>query len=143
MNLLHVFLFFMFAECIFWLKFPKEKVLWKRANAYAVGLDIAKLFTTGSHHFALKRRNGFEWQCLGGRGTGTETGGELFSEVLYKPLCPGQPCSVMQSLAKNVFPYVCCCTFQEAIESRTQASGDPNAVVHSQGSSVSLHPFPG
>lgn len=48
MNLLHVFLFFMFAECIFWPKFPKEKVLWKRANAYVVGLDIAKLFTTGS-----------------------------------------------------------------------------------------------
>lgn len=92
MNLLHVFLFFMFAECIFWPKFPKEKVLWKRANAYAVGLDMAKLFTTGSHHFALKRRNGFEWQSVwegGGRGQRLEE--NSFLRSFTNPFALGSP----------------------------------------------------
>lgn len=30
---LRVFLIFMFMECIFWIKFPEEKVLCKKANA--------------------------------------------------------------------------------------------------------------
>lgn len=71
MNLLHVFLFFISAERTFWLKFPKEKTLWKRASAYVAVLDIDKLLTTGVHHFALKRRNGFEGQS-GREGVGRQ-----------------------------------------------------------------------
>lgn len=64
MNLLHMIWFFMFVECICWLKFSKEGLLYKRENAYEVVSSIAKFFTMGLPHFTLKRRNGFEWQSV-------------------------------------------------------------------------------
>lgn len=74
MNLLHVFLFFMFVECIFWVKFPEEKVLCKRTNAYEVVLGIAQFFSTGLYHFALRRGDGLERPSVGGPSVGGRQG---------------------------------------------------------------------
>lgn len=63
MNLLHVFLFFVFVECIFWLKFPKEGCFIK-GHVYELVLSVAKFCTTALHPFTLKRRNGFERQSV-------------------------------------------------------------------------------
>lgn len=44
-NLLHVSLLFIFVVCIFWVKFPEEKVFCKRANAQEVLCEVLPTFS--------------------------------------------------------------------------------------------------